>query len=192
MNLSGWDFLWLPNEASAVWPSTPEPGNGIWLNNKEFTRANLTVTVDVKIPNRVRAVWTSPPTSPASPLLLWQGRQTENAVTPGAQLNQALQRKLFTVVQRGQSRIPDEKPHRALLSTDTTCGLESTTGQSQKDFRGKPQHACPDVCYARKGDCAQHSSLDLCPAAGSETTPNGLLENLCRGRMNQLELCSFS
>lgn len=150
MNVSGWDFLWLLNEASAIWPLTLEPRNSILTEQPRVcvsNHANLTATANVKKLNRVRVVWTTPPTSPASPLILWQELQTENGVTPGAQLKQALQRKLLTVVQKGQSQIPAEKPHRGLLNRDTTGGLESTTCKSQKDFREESQHACPDVCY---------------------------------------------
>lgn len=170
INLSGWDFLWLLNEASAIWPSALEPKNGILTEQQSLpeqppkphchSRCQKTQQSQgsVNIPSHI----------PCFSLVPLAGT-TENGVTPGAQLKQALQRQLLTVVQKGQSQIPGEKPHRGLLNRDTTCGLESATCKSQKDFREKTT-TCLSWCLllARKGDFAQLSNLDLCPPAGSE------------------------
>lgn len=199
MNLSGWDFLWLLNKASAIWPLTLQPRNGILIEQQRVclsNHANLTATADVKKPNRVRGVWTSPPTSPASPLLLWQELQTENGVAPGAQLKQALQRKLLNGVQKGQSQIPAEKPQRGLLNRDTTCGLESTTCKRQNYFREKPQHASPDVCYLLEREILHSIPVwTWVLLQDQRDNINSLLsahENLCRGKMTQLGLSPFS
>lgn len=122
-------------------------------------------------------------------------RTTENGVTPGAQLNQALQKKLFTVDQKGQSQIPDEKPHRGLSNRDTTCGLESTTGKTQTDFTGKGQHACPDVCYLLEREIVHSLPVWTCVLLQDQRdNTNSLLsahKNLCKG-MTQLGLSPFS
>lgn len=116
MNLSGWDFLWLLNEVLAVWPLTLQPRNWISESAKSLlsNHTNLTATVYVKKPNRVRVVWTSPPTSPASPLFLWQELQTNNGVTPEAQLNQALQRKLHCGSKRSVTNSRWKTPQRVI------------------------------------------------------------------------------
>lgn len=196
MTLSGWGFLWLLNEASAVWSLTLEPRTA-----SDWTAKSLPEQPhkphchsrcqkpqqsqdSVNIPSHISCFCLVP--------LAWT---TENGVTPGAQLNQALQRKLFTVDQKGQSQIPDEKPHRGLLNRDTTCGLESTTGKTQKDFTGKGQHVCPDVCYLLERETVHSLPVWTCVLLQDQRdNTNSLLsahKNLCKG-MTQLGLSPFS
>lgn len=169
MDFSGWDFPWLLNEASAVWPLTLEPRNLAWTAkslpkqpHKPHCHSPCQKT------NRARVVWTSPPSSPASPSLLWQELQTENGVTPGVQLIQALQRKHFTVVKKINHKFQRKNPTEGIEQRHSLW-LRKHYLQKPKILKRKTTCLSWWLWLARKGETsAQHSNLDLCPSAGSE------------------------
>lgn len=136
MNFSGWDFPWLLNEALAVWPLTLEPRNSMVAEQPRACLSNptnLTATVHAKNP-RVRVVWTSPPTSQASPPAPLAGATNREwgHTWSSAETGSAMQTWLWfrKINHQFQRKNPTEG-----YWTDTTCGSESTTCKSKKDFR---------------------------------------------------------